>query len=117
VRDDRARLRDIALAIDRIQAETALGPEVFRKDLKLQVWVLYHLQILGEACRGLSEAFRARFSDPTWTKAIGLRNILVHHYFEIDQELVWQVVENDLPSFRKMVESALKQISEGKSAP
>jgi uncharacterized protein with HEPN domain len=84
LRDDRARLRDISLAIDRIQAETEGGQDAFRDDLKLQVWVLYHLQVVGEACRGLSESFRARFSDPVWTKAIGLRNILARHYFEID---------------------------------
>jgi len=83
VRDDRARLLDISLAIDRIQKETAVGRDVFRDDPKLQVWVLYHLQVIGEACRSLSESFRTRFSDPVWSKAIGLRNILVHHYFEI----------------------------------
>jgi uncharacterized protein with HEPN domain len=108
VRNDRARLRDISLAIDRIQNETRQGREVFRDDPKLQVWVLYHLQVIGEACRGLSEGFRARFSDPVWSNAIGLRNILVHHYFEIDHELIWQVVEGDLPVFRKLVESALE---------
>lgn len=110
MRDDRARLRDISMAIDRIGAETARGWDAFREDPKLQVWVLYHLQVIGEACR---ESFRARFPEPVWTEAIGLRNILVHHYFEIDHELVWQVVENDIPPFRKVVESALKQISEG----
>jgi len=71
----------------------------------------YPLQVIGESCRGLSESFRSRFSDPVWTKAIGLRNILVHYYFEVDHELVWQVVEADLPSFRIVVESALSSIS------
>jgi uncharacterized protein with HEPN domain len=113
VRDDQARLRDILTAVDRIQSETGGGLDAFRDDLKLQVWVLYHLQVVGEACRSLSESFRLRFSNPIWTKAIGLRNILVHHYFEIDHGLVWQVVEGDVPSFRSAVESALKELSEG----
>ena len=73
--------------------------------------MLYHLQVLGEACRALSDEFRTRFPDDVWSKAIGLRNILIHHYFEIDQELVWQVVEADLPAFRLAVESALRQFS------
>ncbi len=111
MRDDRARLRDVLLAIDRIQTETASGEDVFRADARLQVWVLYHLQVIGEACRNLSSSLRSRFPDPIWTKAIGLRNILVHHYFEIDHELVWQVVETDLPPFRGLVESVLDQIS------
>jgi len=50
--------------IDRIHAENAVGHDAFREDLKLQVWVLYHLQVVGEACRGLSDSFRNRFSDP-----------------------------------------------------
>ena len=73
---------------------------------------LYHLQVIGEACRSSSESFRARFPDPVWTKAVGLRNILVHHYFEIDHDLVWQVVVSDLPLFEEVVERALRQISE-----
>ena len=112
MRDDRARLSDISVAISRIKSETAAGQYAFRQDAKLQVWVLYHLQVIGEACRSLSESFRARFPDPVWTKAVGLRNILVHHYFEIDHDLVWQVVVSDLPLFEEVVERALRQISE-----
>ena len=112
MRDDRARLKDILVAIDRILAETVAGRDAFRSEAKLQVWVLYHLQVLGEACRGLSESFRTRFPDPAWKNAIGLRNILVHHYFEIDEELVWQVVEGDLLPLRHAVSSALKQTQE-----
>ena len=93
-----------------------MGRDTFRDDPKLQVWVLYHLQVIGEACRSLSESFRTRFPDPVWSKAIGMRNILVHHYFEIDHELVWQVVEGDLPAFRRVVESALGEIQEGSEA-
>lgn len=114
MREDRARLVDVVRALDRIQAETASGRNAFDSDPKVQVWVLHHLQIVGEACRGLSESFRARFPDPVWKNAIGLRNILVHHYFEIDADLIWQVVERDLPALREAVESALKGISGAK---
>ena len=47
---------------------------------------------------------------------IGLRNILIHHYFEIDHELVWQVVEGDLDSLRLVVESVIAQLPEEKEA-
>lgn len=76
----------------------------------MQVWVLYHLQIIGEAARTLSETFRERFPDPVWSKSIGLRNIPVHHYFEIDEELIWQVVEQDLRPFRETAEVALRKL-------
>jgi uncharacterized protein with HEPN domain len=86
VRDDLARLRDIVRAIDKIQQEIQVDRTTFAQDPKLQVWALYHLQIIGEGCRGLSPAFRAENPDPVWSKAVGLRNILVHHYFDIDED-------------------------------
>ena len=88
MRDDRSRLRDILRAIDRIQAETSQGRIAFDADAKLQVWVIYHLQIAGEACRGLSDAFRSRFPDPVWSEAVGL-------------------VEKDLPQLRELIMTAL----------
>jgi uncharacterized protein with HEPN domain len=93
--------------IDQIQQETHVSRSAFAADAKLQVWVLYHLQIIGEASRGLTSAFRERNSDAVWSKAIGLRNILVHHYFEIDEDLIWQVVVRDLPAFRQIAVLAI----------
>jgi uncharacterized protein with HEPN domain len=72
--------------------------------------VLFHLQTIGEACRALSPEFRERHQDPTWSSAIGLHNILVHHCFEIDPDLVWQVVERDLPRFRELVQASLQAL-------
>ena len=57
MRDDLSRLRDVIRAIDRIHEEIRVPPATFAQDLKLQVWVLYHLQISGEAARGLSADF------------------------------------------------------------
>jgi uncharacterized protein with HEPN domain len=114
VRDDPSRLRDIVRAIDRIQQETQVHQAAFAEDAKLHVWVLYHLQVIGEAARSLSKEFLQRFPDPAWSKAVGLRNILVHHYFEIDQQLIWQVVEQDLPPFKETVLAALQQLEENR---
>ncbi|MEN6611233.1 MAG: HepT-like ribonuclease domain-containing protein [Methanoregulaceae archaeon] len=62
-----------------------------------QVWVIHHLEILGEAARGISPEFRKGHPDITWSDIIGMRNVLVHHYFGIDRDAVWKVVEHDLP--------------------
>lgn len=103
MRDDRERLADILRAIDQILSKTSRGREVFDRDEMLQVWVLHHLEIIGEASRCLTENFRQVHPDPVWVKATGLRNILVHHYFEINAEQVWKVVEQDLPALRDTV--------------
>lgn len=114
MRDDASRLRDIVRGIDLIQQETQIQQVAFAQDPKLHVWVLYHLQVIGEPARSLSKKFLLRFPDPVWSKAVGPRNILVHHYFEIDQDLIWQVVEQDLPAFRETVIAALEQLEENR---
>ena len=70
-----------------------------------QVWVIHHLLILGEAVRGISPEFRDRNPGIPWSNIIGLRNILIHHYFGIDRDAVWNVVEHDLPALKKQVQS------------
>jgi uncharacterized protein with HEPN domain len=57
MRDDLDRLRDIRQAIDRIFSRTSSGVVAFRQDEMLQVWVLHHLQIIGEAARALSSGY------------------------------------------------------------
>ena len=78
----------------------------------LHVWVLHHLQIVGEAARSLSEQFRQAHPDPVWSKAAGMRHILVHHYFEIDAHQIWNVVERDLSPLRERVASILTSAGE-----
>ena len=107
MRDDRERLRDILEAIERIEKHTSAGRSVLDKEELVQTWVVYHLMILGEACRALSPTFRAKHPEDVWAQASGLRNIIVHHYFGIDLEIVWGVVERDLPAFRKLIQEIL----------
>jgi len=109
VRNDRERLRDILKAIDHVLDKTTGGREAFNRDEMVQVWVLHHLQVIGEASRSLSEEFKRRQPDKAWSKAAGMRHILVHQYFEIDADQVWNVVERDLPALRAKVMQVLAQ--------
>jgi uncharacterized protein with HEPN domain len=110
MRDDPERLQDILTAIDHILAKTGDGRQGFDKDEMLQVWVLHHLQIIGEAARCLSPEFRQRHADNVWSQAAGMRHILVHHYFQIDAEQVWKVVEHDIPVLRNKVVQILTSL-------
>jgi|SRR5215469_2246522 len=103
MRSDGERLQDMIVGIDRILEKTFHGRGPFDRDEMLQVWVLHHLQIIGEAARSLSVEFRQRHTERVWSQAAGLRHILVHHYFEIDAEQIWKVVEHDLPALRETV--------------
>ncbi len=103
------RLRDILEAIERIQRHAVRGRKAFDDDELLQTWIIHHLLIIGEACRALPDALRAQHGAVPWTEIVGMRNALVHHYFEIDRELVWEVVVRDLPRLKTAMERMLRE--------
>jgi uncharacterized protein with HEPN domain len=67
MRDDRLRLQDILDAITQIETYARRGRKVFDEDPLIRTWILYHLQIVGEACRGLSEPFRCAHPETPWS--------------------------------------------------
>jgi uncharacterized protein with HEPN domain len=60
----------------------------------------------------LPEDFQARYAEVSWADIIAMRNILVHHYFGIDLEAVWSVVERDIPDLKLNVEIILSQLKD-----
>jgi len=108
VRRDLDRLQDVLEAIDRIQQRTSLSRESFDADPLVQVWVVHHLEIVGEACRGLSDELRSRYPEVPWSAIIGMRNILVHDYFGLNLDEVWAAVERDVPKLRQQVLAILE---------
>jgi uncharacterized protein with HEPN domain len=107
VRDDRVRLGDILEAIERIEKYAGERRDALYSDELVQTWVVHHLMIIGEACRSLSADFRAAHPEEAWVLAAGLRNVIVHEYFGIDLEIVWGVIERDLPALKKLVQEIL----------
>lgn len=107
MRDDLERLRDIQEAIGRIEKHTAKGRSTFERDELVQNWVVHHLQIIGEAVRNLSSSLKEQHREVPWSQITGMRNILVHDYFAIDVEAVWQAVERDLPELKRKVDALL----------
>lgn len=109
MRDDHERLEDIREAIDRIEKYASKGCRMFETDELIQTWILHHLQIIGEASRCLTVEFREQHPEFPLKETVGLRNILVHHYFGIDKKAVWLVVEKELPALKKCVEAILTE--------
>ena len=109
MRDDRLRLLDMAEAIRNIEKYSSRGKQNFFRDELVQVWVVHHLQILGEAARGVSEESQRRYLQIPWGKIIGFRNILVHHYFAVNPEEIWAVVQSDISPLKQDLESILSQ--------
>ena len=95
---DRDFVSDIQEAIRRIATYAAgMTEEAFMADVKTQDAVIRNLEILGEATKNLSEEFRARYSHIPWKNMAGVRDRLIHHYFGINLDIVWQIVVAELP--------------------
>jgi uncharacterized protein with HEPN domain len=107
MRDPKERLRDILEEIAAIDRYRNRGRSAFEQDELLQVWFLRHLQIIGEAASGLPEEIRNLDPHIPWHKIIGMRNILVHGYFAIDLDVVWDAVQRDVPLLKPAVEALL----------
>ena len=105
MRSDRERLTDILEAIEKIERYIPRGKQAFENDEMFQVWVVRHLQIIGEAASRVSVNTQMRFPEVPWGNMIGMRHVLVHGYFEIDLEIVWSVIEKDLPSLKEQIQS------------
>jgi uncharacterized protein with HEPN domain len=111
MRDDREKLQDILEAIERIERYAIQGRQAFEQNELIQTWFIQNLQIIGEASRALSSIIRDHNPEIPWTEIIGMRNILTHNYFEIDFDIVWAVVEQEIPSLKRKIEAVLRALS------
>jgi uncharacterized protein with HEPN domain len=112
VRSARELLQDILDAITRIERYTAWGRETFEQDELVQVWVLYHIQLIGEAAAQLGKAFHEAHPKVPWPQIVAMRNLLIHRYFGVDLEEVWKTVEKDLPGLKQKIETLVRKLGE-----
>ena len=112
MRSERERLLDILEAIERIEKYASQGREAFNRDELIQNWMVNHITIIGEACRALPNDFQADYSEVDWADIIAMRNILVHHYFGIDLDAIWSVVERDIPELKLNIQVILSQLKD-----
>ncbi|MCX5646754.1 MAG: DUF86 domain-containing protein [Phycisphaerae bacterium] len=81
----------------------AMSYDDFLADRKTQDAVIRNVEIIGEAARSLPADFTERHEDIPWSDIIGMRNILVHQYFGILPDVVWDVIKNELPTLRSQI--------------
>lgn len=91
--------------------------EVFLKDVSWEDFekensmvfsaVIRELEVVGEAACHIPEEFRIKHNDIPWVQIIGMRNHLIHGYFQVNKKQVWKVVTEDMPKFKNFIRSVL----------
>jgi len=83
--------------------------EEFILDEMLTDAVVRNLEIIGEAVKHIPSSVRRKYRDMDWKKIAGLRDILIHEYFRVDYEILWDIVTNKIPTLRTQIRSVLER--------
>ena len=102
---DQQRLAHIKEAIDEILSYTKdIDFKGFKEHSMLRFATVKQIEIIGEAAKNISEQTRQQYPDVAWKQITALRNLLTHEYFGIDIQLVWQIVQTDIPELKHKLE-------------
>ena len=102
-------IEDVLTCIEKIERYTSnVSFEDFSGNDMAVDAVIRNFEISGEAVKKIPEEIKKRYADVEWKEAAGFRDVLIHDYFGIDIEAVWDTVRNNIPPFKKQIVNVLK---------
>ena len=69
------------------------------------------LEVIGEAVKNIPDSFREKYPEVEWKRIAGFRDIIIHAYFQVDLDITWNVIKQDIPKLKKQMESILVEIN------
>ena len=110
VRDDQIRLRHM---LDAAREAVGFAKGRSRSELDtnrmLSLSLVRLLEVIGEAAYGISPSFRESHTDIAWKQMSGMRNRLIHGYYDVNLDIIWKTVTEDLPVLIKQLENVLEK--------
>jgi len=103
MKDDRAYLQHILECIRKIEEDVKGGRNAFFSSHTISDAVIRNPQVLAESTKRLSDELKSAHGEIEWASIAGLRNVLVHAYFDVDLEVVWGIVHVDLPRLKQAI--------------
>jgi uncharacterized protein with HEPN domain len=115
-REYRLYLNDIIEAARFIERQTqgVTYGEFTADEIRLQA-LLHNLMIIGEAVKHIPAEVRERAPGVPWAEVAGMRDVIVHGYFELDLPLLWHVVREEVTQLRQQIEALLKELDESQA--
>ena len=104
-RSDIDLLDDILICMEKIQSYlSGLSYEQFSNDSKAQDAIIRNIEIIGEATKYLSDSIKSRYNHIPWKEIAGTRDRLIHGYFGVNIDIVWEIVTIDIPRLKVQIE-------------
>jgi len=108
---DKACLKHVLDAISNIEKFIeGIEKEDFLSNVEKQYAVLRGLEIIGEAVKNLSDELKAKHPQIPWKEIAGMRDKLIHQYFGVNLDLVWETIKTKLPELKTQISRILKEI-------
>ncbi|MBI4983229.1 DUF86 domain-containing protein [Candidatus Woesearchaeota archaeon] len=86
-----------------------LSKEDFKQNSEKQFAVIRGIEVIGEAVKNIPQTFKEKYPFIKWRDIAGTRDVLIHAYFSVDTDLIWDIVKRDLPLLKKQVNSLLRE--------
>ncbi len=112
-KDPKLFLKHILESVQQIEEYVGgISREQFLASPQIQDAVMRRLAVIGEATKNLPNDMREKYAQIPWNNIAGMRDMLIHEYFGVDTEMVWNTIEKDLPVFKTRVENILAALEE-----
>ena len=108
---DKVRISHILDAIGEVEKYLeGVSFDNFLANSEKRFATIKQVEIIGEACNRISRGFKSRHSYIEWQQINGFRNISIHEYFGVDNQIVWEIAKNDLPALKAQFKTAWEEL-------